>query len=323
MQTQRHPSRTGRRGWAGLWASVGLTLMPLPAPPVHAAEDEAALARAQEVLRLADFTGGLIVHLGGNDGRLTAALRANERTVVHGLARDPAKVAGARQYIRDHGQYGPVAADPLHGDRLPYAENTVNLLVVEDASGIAPAELQRVLVPAGQLLQRSATGWTRTAKPRPDNIDDWTHFLHDASGNPVARDARVGPPRCLQWSAGPRYTMDHEHTPSLAALVSSGGRLFYIADEGSAESVLAPPQWQLLARDAYNGLLLWRLPVSSWWPARGDWGSSVRHPGLLRPRQRSGCQLGPDAAGLRGDAWRRGGPLARRDRPGGGPGGHR
>lgn len=276
MQTQRHRSRSGRRRWAGLWASFGLALMPLPAPPVRAAEGETAVARAQDVLRLADFTGGLIVHLGGNDGQLTAALRANERTVVHGLARDPAKVAGARQYIRDNGQYGPVAADPLHGDRLPYAENTVNLLVVEDASGIAPVELQRVLVPAGQLLQRSATGWTRTVKPRPDDIDDWTHFLHDASGNPVARDERVGPPRRLQWSADPCYTMDHEHTPSIAALVSSGGRLFYIADEGPAESVLVPPQWQLLARDAYNGLLLWRQPVSSWWPRAAIWTSGPR-----------------------------------------------
>ena len=31
-------------------------------------------------------------------------------------------------------------------------------------------------------------GWTKTVKPRPAEIDEWTHYLHDPSNNAVAHD---------------------------------------------------------------------------------------------------------------------------------------
>ena len=48
-------------------------------------------------------------------------------------------------------------------------------------------------------------------------VDD----THDASGNPVAHDTVVGPPRHLQWSAAPRHSRSHEYTPSMAAMDDS------------------------------------------------------------------------------------------------------
>ncbi|MHC4170593.1 MAG: hypothetical protein ACYSWQ_26950, partial [Planctomycetota bacterium] len=47
-------------------------------------------ADAQQARQILDDTavkGGLIVHVGCGDGKLTAALRANDRYVVHGLDR--------------------------------------------------------------------------------------------------------------------------------------------------------------------------------------------------------------------------------------------
>ena len=56
--------------------------------------------------------------------------------------------------------------------------------------------------------------WTKTVKPRPAEIDDWTHFLHGPTNNAVADDSVVGPPRQLQWVGGPRWARSHHHLGS-------------------------------------------------------------------------------------------------------------
>jgi outer membrane protein assembly factor BamB len=47
-------------------------------------------------------------------------------------------------------------------------------------------------------------------------------------------------------------------------MVSSGGRVFYIIDEGPISSVFLAPRWKLAARDAFSGVLLWQQPISNW-----------------------------------------------------------
>ena len=43
----------------------------------------------------------------------------------------------------------------------------------------------------------------KTVKPWPAEIDQWTHYLHGPDNNAVAHDARVGPPRHMQWLTQP------------------------------------------------------------------------------------------------------------------------
>lgn len=43
--------------------------------------------------------GGLIVHLGSGDGKLTAALRVNDRYQVHGLDDKAENIAAARKLL--------------------------------------------------------------------------------------------------------------------------------------------------------------------------------------------------------------------------------
>jgi len=216
---------------------------------------------ARQILQAAGVTGGLVVHLGCGDGRLTAALRASEAYTVHGLARDAATVAKARATVRQKGLYGPVSVDRLAGSCLPYVDNLVTLLVADDLAGVPVAEVMRVLSPSGVAV----VGGKKTVKPRPEAIDDWTHYLHDASNNAVARDTVVGPPRRLQWQSGPKWTRHHDHMSSLSAMVSDGRRLFYILDEGSPASLYLPSHWALIARDAFNGKRLWSRPLGTWY----------------------------------------------------------
>jgi len=247
-----------------LWVSCTLSVvMAQPQGPEH---------EAKQILDATGVKGGLIVHIGCADGKLTAALRAGDSYLVHGLDCDADKVRRARQHIQSVGIYGNVAVDRFDGKRLPYADNLVNLVVAEDIGGVTLAEAMRVLAPGGVLYAQQDGCWKKTIKPQPENTDEWTHFLHDASGNAVAHDEVVGPPRYVQWIANPRHTRSHEHTPSINALVSAGGRIFYIADEGPVGSVQLPPKWRLVARDAYNGILLWKRPIPAWFPHLVNWG---------------------------------------------------
>lgn len=238
-------------------AVAGILCMMLSRAPVLAES-------AAELLELAGTKGGLVVHLGCGDGKLTAGLRDGEQYFVHGLDTDAADVAAARSRIMAQGIYGPVCADQWDGRNLPYVDNLVNLVIVEDPSGVSQDELLRVLAPGGAALIREQGQWKKTVKSWPDEIDEWTHYLHDADGNPVADDSLVGPPERLQWIGSPRWSRHHDHAASLNALVSASGRLFYILDEGSRASIQLPSQWRLIARDAFNGVILWKRNIDQW-----------------------------------------------------------
>jgi outer membrane protein assembly factor BamB len=239
-------------------------------------------ATATDILKAGGVKGGLVVHVGCGDGSLTAALRANERYVVHGLDTDAAGIAAARKHIHSLGLYGKVSVDVFDGKTLPYVDGTVNLLVMPNADCQLPnEEITRVLAPLGVALvnpqsafrnpQSDVVGkWRAYRKPFPDDIDEWSHFLHDAGGNAVAEDSRIGPPRRLRWVAGPRWCRSHEFPSSVGAVVTAGGRIFTIFDESpSGVYKKLPQRCSLIARDAFNGTLLWKVPLQDWQPEFG------------------------------------------------------
>ena len=254
------PTRVGS-GAALILCAVTLTACCVAPLAAGAAPND-----AQGILAATGVKGGLIVHIGCGDGRLTAALRINERYIVHGLDRDAAKVAGARTYVRSLGLSGPVSFDHLPGRRLPYVDGLVNLLVADGLGRVPMAEVLRVLAPRGVAYVKEGGSWKKTIKERPSDIDEWTHFLHDSTNNAVAHDRVVGPPRHVQWISDPKLARQHDHLASITTVVSSRGRIFYIADEAPAASILLSPKWSLIARDAFNGVLLWKREITSWHP---------------------------------------------------------
>ena len=236
------------------------------------APDTEQVALARRILAETGVRGGLIVHVGCGDGRLTAALGASERYVIHGLDTSTANVEQARKHVHSLGLYGKVSVAQFDGKRLPYGDNLVNLLVVEYIDNVATDEVQRVLVPLGVAYVKMGETWTKTTKPWPDGMDEWTHWLHGPEGNAVAQDTIVGPPRRLQWIAKPYWSRHHHTAPSVTGFVSAAGRVFYVVDEAPAGmDGSAPDQWALVARDAFNGLPLWRKPMPEWgWKTWSD-----------------------------------------------------
>jgi len=206
-----------------------------------------------EIVEQSGVQGGLVVHLGCGDGKTTAALKSNGAFMVHGLDPDAALVEKARRELLAKGEYGPVSFAQWTGDRLPYIDNFVNLLVAEKPGRVGKDEMMRVLAPHGVLMLRENGKWVKTVKPRPKEIDDWTHYLYGPGNNAVSKDMLVGPPRRMQWVGGPRYSRHHDRMSSITAAVSAGGRIFYVIDE-------APPVSILTAFSAQTGEKLWDAP---------------------------------------------------------------
>ena len=255
---------------------------------VLSAPAAAAGNEATSILQTAGVQGGLVVHLGCGNGKLTAALHAGDSYLVHGLDADARKVEAARRHIDSLGLYGKVSMEHWTGGQLPYVDNLVNLLVADDLGQTPMTEVMRVLAPRGVACIKSGGEWTKVVKPWPAEIDQWTHFLHGPDNNAVAHDSVVGPPKYMQWVAGPLYCRSHETDSSVSAIVSARGRIFYILDEGPTGVVdeRLPERRALVARDAFNGLLLWKRPLPGWgWPEwkKDEFAGRVGVPRLRAP----------------------------------------
>jgi outer membrane protein assembly factor BamB len=262
------------------------------------ARAETPQQQARDILDAAGIKGGLIVHIGCADGELTAALGENEGYLVHGLDADLANVETARRHIAGLGLYGRISADHWAKSSLPYIDNSVNLVVSENLGGVPTDEVMRVLCPNGAAYINIMGAWTKIVKPRPLQIDEWTHYLHDAAGNAVANDTIVGPPRRSQWVGSPKWSRHHDHMASTSACVSANGRIFYIIDEGSRASVQLPSRWALIARDAFNGTVLWERSIPAWmtqlWPFKSGPAQLPRR--LVASGERVYVTLGLDNA---------------------------
>lgn len=260
----------GGRVFATLFLA-SLTAWWVAPPPVRSSEPGVAgpgvlptAVDGEHLLAEAGQRGGLLVLAGCQDADSLLELGQAPNSLVHALVPVPGPIDDVRHAIHAAGAYGRVSARSWDGGALPYADNLVNLLLVPDERfAPPPEEIERVLAPGGRacLGHAGQRRWLRKAWP-PD-VDVWTHARYDATANAVSTDRQVGPPRFLQWEAWPRWNRGVK----TSGLVSAGGRIFYILDDSHFGSL--ERSWSLIARDAFNGLLLWRHELASWAGARG------------------------------------------------------
>ena len=258
MGTGKHSIHRRRR----LLCLLGVCLLAVLSASSMALQPERTAGRMLDSVGL---QGGLIAHVGCGGGELTAELGEASECVVQGLSRKPALRHKARRRVRRRGMYGRVSVRRWSGGALPYTDNLANMLVV-DSDRVERAEIMRVLAPRGTAFVREGDKWQKIRKSWPGEMDEWTHFLHGSANNAVAQDEMVGPPRHMQWRAPPLWCRSHETDSSISSVVTADGRLFYILDEGpiGLKGPQFPPQWSLVARDAFNGALLWKKPMSEW-----------------------------------------------------------
>ena len=229
--------------------------------------DEPAL-NAKQLLISSGVQGGLIVHLGCGDGKLSTALCEKDCFWVYGLDTDEASVTAARKNAAAQNRSSKIAFDVLRSEQLPLIDNTANLVIAENLGRLPLSEVVRILAPNGVAFLKQAGSWTKQIKPRPPAYDDWTHYLHGPDGHVMSKDLAVGPPFHVQWAGEPQHAKSHTYMTTMNVMVSGGGRLFYIVDETiRALPASLPSRWSLIARDAFNGIVLWKRSLDSWQPS--------------------------------------------------------
>ena len=221
---------------------------------------------AVEDMESSSVKGGLVVHIGCGAGTETCKLLVNDRYIVQGLDVSEDNVQEARRNIRGAGIYGKVTAYRFDGKSLPYVDNLVNLIVSNGKCDVSKEEILRVLAPSGVAFVNGE----KIVKPWPDDIDEWNHFLNNSDNNAVAKDRTIKAPRSIQWVGPPKWGRSHEELASLSTTVSAKGRVFFIVDEAPLASIRYDGQWKLIARDAFNGKLLWKKSI-------GNWNDHLRH----------------------------------------------
>jgi len=221
--------------------------------------------------------GGLVVCIGSRALDSVAADWGRPGCIFHCLVTSEAELSSLRKKIQAESSYGKVCAARFDGERLPYINKLVNLVVIRDRKcRVSASEIERALAPYGKAIgpQGSAcipkpasplaNGLVVFTKPYPSDMDEWPQYLHGADNNCVAQDTVVGPPRHVQWISGPAWTRAHIGAATISSMVSSGGRLFTIEDTETAENPLLPAKWKLMARNAFNGIVLWALDYPNW-----------------------------------------------------------
>jgi len=244
----------------------------------------------EKSIDISDIAGGVCAVLGRTDADLALSIAKRKSFVVHALYADRKTARAASARFRAAGLHGRASADVSVGRHLPYGPNIVNVLVADNyaalkARGLSLKDIRRAVAPLGTVFLGGSRGligelksagfervrkdgkWIRAVKPWPAEIDQWTHYCHGPDSNPVARDKLVGPPKHYQWTTGPLWMRAHDSDSSVNSLVSASGRIFYMVDEGPISlpgQHSLPDKWFVVARDAFNGVLLWKKPVEKW-----------------------------------------------------------
>ncbi len=208
-----------------------------------------------------ELPAGLVVRLGTTDGAVERDYGRSGRVLVHGLALSEESLLLARRNLRAEGLYGLVSVEKAGSlNPLPYADNLVNLLIADDSlPGFSMKEVLRVLSPTGVAWVRDQGAWTKTVKPRPPEMDDWTHFDYGPEGNGVSHDKLIRPATHVQWSFGAQPVKLGGNPAGYKVFTGfrvSGSRAYFEWTNGSEKK---DRETSYAARDAFNGLPLWTL----------------------------------------------------------------
>jgi outer membrane protein assembly factor BamB len=234
----------------------------LAARPVLAAAPPTGNGNAAWVEQ-AGIHGGLALVIGAKDPTPATALAAKSALYVQLLQPD-AKLAqqwgaaAAASPLREQLGVRHAAFDPEH-----YGDNVMNLVVVEDAAALGAAklaDLNRVLVPNGVVIFRVAppAAAAEAKALEMSRLPAGTYAAFRKAVTPIA----WRPADSLKWRAGMRAHMAY----GIFGATHGGGRFFY------REKLEEQDGWpddtiQLVARDDFNGRVLWCRQENAPWKA--------------------------------------------------------
>lgn len=211
-----------------------------------------AAATARQLVEKAGFKKGLCAVVGCDNGGLLLALARQSGFLIHAVDPDDSAVAAARTAVDEAGLYGTrVVVETGKAGSLPYADSTIDLLIVATADSPSQSEILRVLRPNGKALSLQDSADVVT-KPPLEGTDDWSHWQHGPDNNPLSSDEVIKGPYLTQWTGEPYYIA----MPAITTV--AGGRTFCAMGHIAHHEREEPWLNTLFARNGFNGIELWR-----------------------------------------------------------------
>ena len=237
---------------------------------------------ADTILKLAPATKkGFALVYGVETGELALELARRTELKIYAVSPDAKKVAAARKLLDAAGVYGGrvvVQRWPL--EKVPYTKYFANLVVSETAiltgkpAGSAGEALRMTTPVRGTVvigakeeaslkewlagtpmasadLVKNNGLWAVFARPALKGAKPWTHQYGVPGATGSSEDELVRAPFRVQWfgDPGPEHLVDRHYWA--AAPLAYGGRLFVCSYKN------------VTAYDAYNGTVLWILPLEN------------------------------------------------------------
>lgn len=221
--------------------------------------------------------GGVCVEIGIKDLSNINEFIKSKNILIQGLVIEENKIDKLKEELMQQNVYGKASIDFQSFSLLPYESNLINLVIINELEkinglGFKLEEAFRILAPGGKIkiidagseevlkkvgfiniqkLNKSIIG----EKPRPKEMDEWTHARYSPERTATSKDLLVGPSDSMRWIDEPRRFRSRP-----AAVVTANGKFFYIYDYAPA-FVNVAVQVELVARDAFNGMILWKKPI--------------------------------------------------------------
>ncbi|MDP6544920.1 MAG: PQQ-binding-like beta-propeller repeat protein [Phycisphaerae bacterium] len=258
--------------------AFGPTVLSLICLVLFSAGDLLAGVTSTKILKSYGRESGVFVVIGCGDQyapRVAVDLGRNGNSLVHALAGDAKELAAFNKAIAAGGVKGYVSAEQLPLSKLPYRDYMVNVVVVmnqakAESAGLTTEEVRRCIAPFGRLVICSKGVVKKIEEiALPDEMDVWTHRYYSAAGIPASSDKVFNRPLGFKWNAGLPMNLNKRYASTRALLVNDGccfalSTSVYENLRGGWRQTTGPVSYttHLTCRDAFNGRMLWRKPLS-------------------------------------------------------------
>lgn len=244
------------------------------------------------LLESSKIKSGICVLIGFNNEQLAVELVQSGKILVHGLCKDPDLLQKIRKSITAKHLYGQITFEQYSLKDLPYADHLINLIIINNSTnifknGLSMKEILRVTTPGGTIFignqktidknslekifksaglsnytidEKKEGVWAKIIKSRPQGMDTWSHQTHGPDGNLVSKDT-VDIPHGIRWIAGPTWIRGPRGWDGLGIFVSEKIAVYVTSNvSDNLDKKIQDVRWYLLAKDAFNGITLWKKP---------------------------------------------------------------
>jgi outer membrane protein assembly factor BamB len=206
---------------------------------------------AAEIIEQSGVTTGYCVDLGCGDGRLAYELARQSKLFVVAVDADPGKVAVARKNLDAAGLYGSRVTvhvgDPSNTHFPKYFANLVvsSRSIIDGAKAVDAEEAHRVQRPFGGVACLGRPGaMSVNTRGALKSAGEWTHQYSNPANTLCSTDTIKGPLTAV-WFRDIDLNLPQRHGRGPSPLFHEGRLIVEGIDE-------------LIAVDAYNGLVMWR-----------------------------------------------------------------